>query len=323
MTSPVKPLISVVMPVHNAQRFVARAVESVLAQTLRDFELIIVDDGSTDATPQLLERYARDSRVVLRSLRKSGISAAMNHGLAVARAPLVARMDADDEMLPERLAVQREFLLDHPELGGCASFYHLIDEHGDVLGDGRSPLVSIRAIERHLADHGHLVYPHPTILFRRNVVLALGGYREEYRVCEDVDLFLRMYQSNRPILVQPRYLLRFRAHATSTSARNAALQFHYNTLIHTNHFSKERGGREASVAEYFAGLESASWPERSVCWCKVTSFLLHRRAARARTAERHLAAHALLLAAVALNPHDAYWKTVRVLRRKLTAAVAA
>jgi glycosyltransferase involved in cell wall biosynthesis len=322
MTSSMKPVVSVVMPVHNAGRFLERAMQSVLAQTLREFEFIIVDDGSTDETPQILARFADDPRVLLRPLPKSGISAALNHGVSQARAPFVARMDADDEMLPERLESQREFLLAHPELGGCGTYYHLINEHGDVIGDGRSPLISRRNIEWHLADHGHLIYPHPTIMFRREVVNALGGYREEYRACEDVDLFLRMYRANQPILIQPKYLLRFRAHSTSTTARNAALQFHYNTLIHTNHFSKQRGGREASVDEYFTRLDTASLPERSLNWCKVTSFLLHRSAARARTAERHLAAPALLLAAVALNPPDAYWKAVRVLRRRIAGALA-
>src|SRR5687767_4726483 len=100
-------MISVVMPVYNGQRFLARAMDSLLAQSVREFELIVVDDGSTDESPALLDRYARtDARVRVIRGDHAGISAALNRGIADARYGWIARMDADDEALPDRFARQ-------------------------------------------------------------------------------------------------------------------------------------------------------------------------------------------------------------------------
>src|ERR1700726_1508117 len=114
MTSP--PTISVLMPVYNAERYVAEAVESILSQTFADFEFIIIDDGSKDRSLAILEEYAaRDPRIRLVSRPNTGIVKALNQGLALASGELVARMDADDIAMPERLAKQRDYLADHPE----------------------------------------------------------------------------------------------------------------------------------------------------------------------------------------------------------------
>src|SRR5579864_5984497 len=110
------PVISVVMGVYNAQRYVSEAIESVLNQTFGDFEFIVVDDGSTDRTPAILQEYqARDPRLKVLRIAHAGIVAAANAGLAIARAELIARADADDVCLPERFARQVSYMGDHPE----------------------------------------------------------------------------------------------------------------------------------------------------------------------------------------------------------------
>src|SRR5687768_5868058 len=99
------PLVSIVMPVYNRQEYVSAAVESVLGQTFRDFEFIIVNDGSTDRATSLLRKYAQqDSRIILLEQANAGYTRALNRGLARARGEFVARMDSDDECLPHRLA---------------------------------------------------------------------------------------------------------------------------------------------------------------------------------------------------------------------------
>src|SRR5262245_4670824 len=111
------PLVSVVMPVYNAAAYVAQAVESIRAQTLGDFEFIIVNDGSTDRSPRLLEGFAaRDSRIKLISRPNTGIVGALNDGVAAARGELIARMDADDVSLPTRLEKQVTFMRSHPQV---------------------------------------------------------------------------------------------------------------------------------------------------------------------------------------------------------------
>src|SRR4051812_12524034 len=108
--------ISVVMPVWNGESFLAEAIESILAQTCRDFEFLIIDDGSTDGTPAILREFeARDPRVRVLWQQHEGLVAALNAGLAAARAPLIARMDADDVSTPERFELQLAYLQAHPE----------------------------------------------------------------------------------------------------------------------------------------------------------------------------------------------------------------
>jgi glycosyltransferase involved in cell wall biosynthesis len=306
-----QPTVSVLLPAHDAERYLDEAIRSVLRQTLEDFELILVNDGSTDDTKRIMETYLEDPRVILVDLPKVGLSAALNHGLRLTRAPLVARMDADDIMTPDRLDQQVRFMNEHPDLGGCGSFYYLIDADGRQLGTPRSPLTSRAAIDRHLRHRGHLIYPHPTIMFRRDVVTALGGYRMEHVTSEDVDLFVRMLEAGRPVVVLPRRLLYLRVHQASVSAKKAVSQFHANNLIRSNYDRKRRGLSEVSVEKYLADLDSARGFRKVVAWCRKRSFLLHREAATARATDKPSTAAILQVAALALNPYDGFWKMVR------------
>jgi glycosyltransferase involved in cell wall biosynthesis len=196
------PDVTVLMPVYNGERFVAETVESVLRQTHAGFEFIIVDDGSTDATRDIVGRFD-DPRIRLVRLPRSGISAALNCGIRQARAPLIARIDADDLMEPQRLERQLAFVRARPEIGGAASYYRIIDERSALRGAFKVPLHDVADVERHLRLGGWLIYPHPTVIFRRDLALELGGYDHAFEVSEDVDFFLRMAEVGRPLLVQP------------------------------------------------------------------------------------------------------------------------
>lgn len=196
------------MPVRNGAATVARAVESVRAQTLTDWELVIVDDGSTDATDQVLARFT-DGRI--RTLRRParGIVAALNEGVAAARAPLVARMDADDECHPERLARQVAALEADPALGliGCrtgfggdvasAGGYSRFVEWQNALTDARD-LARERFVESPFA--------HPSVMFRRELVDRHGGYRDG-DFPEDYELWLRWWDEGVVMSKLPEALL--------------------------------------------------------------------------------------------------------------------
>jgi glycosyltransferase involved in cell wall biosynthesis len=314
------PAVSILISAHNSERFIEQTLQSILAQTFTDFECVVVNDGSTDRTAQIVARYTSDPRVILLDLPKVGLCAALNRGLELTRAPLIARMDSDDVMFPQRLSRQVAFLNEHPELGGCASFYYLIDEHGNRIGDGTSPLTSLDGIERHLANGGHLIYPNPTAMLRRSVIVGLGAYRHEYFPCEDVDLFVRMLEAGRPVLVMPEFLLNFRIHGASVSANNAERQFHTNRLIFRNYHARKHGKPVLAIEDYLAGMQTAVGVRRLARLARVKSFILHRRAARAKTDHQKLRGNALMLLAMALDPIDAYWKVVRRTRAKLNTA---
>jgi glycosyltransferase involved in cell wall biosynthesis len=176
------------MAVHDGAPWVADAIRSVLAQTLGDLELIVVDDGSTDTTAGILAGIA-DTRLRVERRPHEGLTRALNHALSVARAPLVARLDADDVALPERLARQAAFLDAHPEVGVLGSAAR------EVNGDGREvrvvrPPADDAALRRALIRENPMV--HSTVTMRRDVLERVGGYDPGFAVAQDYDLWMRL-----------------------------------------------------------------------------------------------------------------------------------
>ena len=204
------PRVSVVLPVFNAERYVAAAVGSILGQTLGDFELIVIDDGSTDATPAILaDLAARDRRVRLVSRGHRGVVHSLNEGLREARAAYLAIMNADDVALPERLARQAAFLDAHPAVAavGSQSRVMLADgAPGPVTRLPQSP-AALRAIEMQASPLSN-----PTVMMRRNAALEIGGYRPQFSpAAEDYDLWLRLGERH-DLANLPDVLLFYRLH---------------------------------------------------------------------------------------------------------------
>lgn len=190
------PVVSVLMPVYQAAPYVVAAVESILAQSLRELELVIVDDGSTDGTGELCAAIAaRDPRVVLVRASHEGIVAALNRGLALARGRYLARMDGDDVALPERLAAQLRHLDAHPDVVALGTAVEVIDPEGRPLGPIVHPTTH-EEIERELL-RGHGSINHPSVVMRTDAVRAVGGYRSAFEYVEDQDLFLRLGERGR------------------------------------------------------------------------------------------------------------------------------
>jgi glycosyltransferase involved in cell wall biosynthesis len=209
------PAVSVMMPVYNAERYIAEAVQSILDQTFADFELLVVDDGSTDRSPSILRRFAdRDPRVRLVSRENRGISATRNELLSMALGEYVAVMDADDVSLPERLAVEVAYLRAHPDVVCVASQVHVIDELGRFLCDSH-PGMDHDEIQE-IALRGTCPLCHSSTMMRREVVAALGGYREGMQPSEDHDLFLRLGEVGR-LVGLPDILVKYRNHGRSIS----------------------------------------------------------------------------------------------------------
>jgi len=218
------PAISVAMSVYNSARFLAPALESILAQTFTDFELLVLDDGSTDASRAVIEAYsARDPRIQLISRENRGLVASLNQLLASARAPIIARMDADDISEPERFALQYAFLLANPDHGVVGCRTDDIDDH-DRPWPCPSPLHTLthEGIVAAIARDEPLLC-HPAVMFRRDVVLSVGGYHGAFRHCEDYDLWLRL-ASVTQMANLPERLIRYRHYPEQVSSRHATEQ---------------------------------------------------------------------------------------------------
>jgi len=272
---------------------------------------VLVDDGSTDATPAIAAAAAAaDPRIGVTRKANAGVSEALNLGLAKARGEWIARLDADDEMEPDRLRRQLEFLAASPRLGGASSFFTVIDGGGRVRQTVRPLPLSEAEIEPLFARGGTLRYTHPTVTYRREVALALGGYRRALEPCEDVDIFLRFYEAGRPILVQPEFLTRYRVHPAQITARNVGDGFRKLAYVHDAFFRRRAGQPERSYAAFLADQAREPLARRLRRSFDFGAELLHRRSTALLVADRRLAGLACLAGAGALRP-------VRAARRLL------
>jgi hypothetical protein len=208
--------VSVVMGAHNAEEYLGEAIESVLAQTFRDFELIVVDDGSTDRTAGILDGF-RDSRIVrVRNEENVGLTRSLNRGLRLAQGRCIARLDADDVSLPQRLERQVALLEARPDVGlvGCPVIY--IAPDGRELGVQR-----IYASDTHQALlDTEFCWEHSAVMFRAECVTVVGPYREAFRYAQDYDLWLRIAERfGMFTLSEPLVKLRLHTDAISIAKR--------------------------------------------------------------------------------------------------------
>jgi glycosyltransferase involved in cell wall biosynthesis len=211
-----RPTVSCLLPVYNGEKYIRESIKSILAQTFSDFELIIVNDGSTDSSLEIIQQMRTiDDRIVLINHRHSGIIGALNVGLAAARGAFIARMDADDISMPDRFLVQYEFLRDNPDVvlvgGLCGS-----------INDQGHPSITSTTGNRH-ARADLLDFPpkvvtalHPLIMVRAETLRSIGGYSSRYEHAEDYDMFMRISQFGRIAHVDKR-ILDYRIHAENIS----------------------------------------------------------------------------------------------------------
>jgi hypothetical protein len=182
--------LTVVMTVYNGGPHLAPALESIMTQSIRDFEVLVVNDGSTDQSATILDEYARrDARIRVIHQRNTGVVGALNTACAIVETPYIARLDADDISLSDRLERQTEFLRRNPHValfGGAADF---INEAGEVLFRVDVP-TNNNDIKTQLLERN--VFVHSAVVVRREALLAVGGYRRPFPSAEDYDLWLRI-----------------------------------------------------------------------------------------------------------------------------------
>jgi glycosyltransferase involved in cell wall biosynthesis len=209
------PAVSVVIPAYNAERFLRESLDSVLRQTFSDFELIVVDDGSTDATPEILKQYARlDSRIRTHALLPNGgESAARNFGIQHSHGDLIAMMDADDICVPNRLAMQVALLRQRQDVGVVGGYVQLIDDLGR-LGEVKKFPTDSALMAWSLFFVNCLA--HPSVMLRKSKFLEVGGYRADFGGSIDFDLFQRLSPHVRMTNI-PEVLIHYRRWSGSMS----------------------------------------------------------------------------------------------------------
>lgn len=219
------PTLSVLMPVYNCRPYVGQALRSILAQTVQDFEVVVVDDGSTDGSGDVVARLARrDERIQLIRQPNAGVVAARNATLEHARADLVVLADADDLSPPHRIERLLAYMAEHPECVAVGSAARTIDPDGYPIEDLQVP-TEHEAIDRAVLECRGRAMVFPSAMFRRQVMLDVGKYRKEYEWSEDRDLYLRVAERGRVAnLPEVLYLYRMRPTSTSHARKDQQLQ---------------------------------------------------------------------------------------------------
>jgi glycosyltransferase involved in cell wall biosynthesis len=210
MSMNLKPLVSVLMPVYNCAEYISDAVESILVQTFRDFELIIIDDCSTDETKAIIQSYDDPRIRLVEKPRNSGYTDSLNAGIVMAEGTYIARMDGDDIAEKDRLRVQYEFLEKNREIGVCGSWY-------SIIGSGERIVVPTEADDIKIAALEYNPIAHPTVFLRRSLFTDYKfAYNRDCEPAEDYDLWCRMFPFTKVVNI-PANLLRYRRHSDQVS----------------------------------------------------------------------------------------------------------
>lgn len=209
------PLISVVMPAHNASKHISIAIESILNQTFKNFEFIIVNDNSSDKTAKIVKKYARkDLRIrLLNNSKKLDIAGSLNRGIEDSKSNIIARMDADDISTPQRLELQYKLIQKSKKTAAVGSNIILIDSLDNVIGLRNYPVTSEK-LKKCLFKYSP--FAHPVVMFRKDIFEKVGKYNPKYSPTEDLDLWFRLGKKYEFKSV-PKPLLKYRLSEKSSS----------------------------------------------------------------------------------------------------------
>jgi glycosyltransferase involved in cell wall biosynthesis len=215
-------LVSVIMSVYNAEQYLAQAIESILEQSYSNFEFIILNDGSTDNSHDIVKKYAaKDKRIQLISRPNKGLIASLNEGLDEARGDFIARQDADDISLPERLQAQVDFLQNHPEIGLLGTNIEVINEKGDKVSKKVANVDFLTSPDDlKLAEVFSNQFAHGSIMVK-SALLKTSLYDRDYKHAEDFELWSRIsHHSQIANLKEPLYL--WRLHQSGVTSANTS-----------------------------------------------------------------------------------------------------
>lgn len=245
MGSEVMPDISALMSVYNGERWLSDAVDSVLRQSEGDFELIVVDDGSTDNTGAILESY-KDKRLLVLKQRNMGLAKSLNKALGVAKGQFVARIDADDVCNSDRFKYQKLFLLENLNIAMVGSNAILIDENSNEIGRAEYPTCNGSLLQR--LRKFQPVFPHSSLFFRKEVVAREGGYNLFFTRSQDSDLYLRLCDEYSFACIK-RFLVKLRVNNQSLTYVDVDLQLKMGVAALICYYRRREGLRDYSKGD--------------------------------------------------------------------------
>jgi len=237
----IKPTISVIMPIFNAETYLSLALESILDQSFCDFELILINDGSTDNSLNIIRKFQQnDSRIILiNNDVNRGLIPSLNLGLRKAKGKYIARMDADDICTLDRFEFQVDYLNNHPEIFLVAGSFYIIDENGNILRKKQKEYTN-EQIKSKLLKSG--IIHHPTVMFRNDSSVY---YRDKLTHGEDRDLWLRFISEGKRMYMSTKIVLYYRIHEKSISSSTALTQRAYIKKVLEWHSQRVKTGKDS------------------------------------------------------------------------------
>ena len=281
--------VTVIISVYNAELFLAETIESILAQTHKNFVLIAIDDGSTDKSSEILAHYAAiDTRIEIISQNNQGLGVTRNIGLQNAKTEWVFVMDADDIMLPNRIERQLEFIRRHPDIRVSSCLANYIDEKGREFGTTHNSVPSAEAFAAYIRSGDAIGILHPGAVLHRKTIISIGGYRNAFGPAVDSDLWNRVAEHGHLILVQNEVLMKYRIHDGSMMTadfQSGRLKYEW---VRSCMRARRSGKMEPDWETFLADWHAAPLWTRANRWRKTYAKALYRQAGRAMLTERRV-----------------------------------
>lgn len=255
------PSISIVIPAYNSAKFLPAVIQSVLEQTYKYWELLVIDDGSTDNTAALVNEYCQlDSRIRLISKENGGVSSARNLGVELSNAELIAFLDSDDLWLPDKLSVHVDYMDTHPEVGVSFARVELIDSEGKSTGKLTANI--FKDLQSHVFFYTNPTVTTSNVVIRKSIFQSLGGFDKAIKYSEDIDLLFRIaVQSDLKIEGIDKVLIQYRLHSSGLSSDIMKMKEGWIKLM-----DKARKEAPNLVEEHYRAAEAAHFQY----WAKQT-----------------------------------------------------
>lgn len=255
------PVVTVIISALNAEKFIVEAIESVLNQTQQNFELILIDDGSTDATLSIYNKYKEtDNRIIVDSHSNIGMGESVNRAMKFVSSELIARMDADDIMLENRLEEQVNFMLKHHEIGIVGCLTEFIGTKSQTIGiqdfSQTHDLLTIDDTRRYVSQKKCIHFAHTGMMCRKNAFQDVGGYSGKYWPSDDIELFNKIADKDFGVVVLPKVLMKYRLHETSIMASEFYKSIIKSHWVEDSILRRRNGGKELDYEEYVQKLDS-------------------------------------------------------------------
>lgn len=258
------------MTAFNAENFIAQAIESVLKQTYSNFEFIIVNDGSTDSTLKIIKEYALiDTRIELIDHPNIGMGESLNKAIEIAKGDLIVRMDSDDIMMNNRIEEQIHYLHNNKNVAVLSCLAYYINERNEIIGKTFSDLKTVADCRKYYKNNEAIGLLHPGVVFRKNIIKELGGYRGKFWPAEDIDLWNRVVEEGYDIITLQIILMKYRIHNSSSITSKFIESRKKFEWVRETMWCRRKGEIEPTWDEYLEKLNNQTFIKK-INWKRKT-----------------------------------------------------